>query len=607
MDKDLEKKVNDTINHLKTISNADLDFSIVDPIVKMMLVSLLYETQKIYDYVDGVYDRILERYCDTFIPRREVDAMPALTIVELRLKSVKNPEQISIGSSASFTYKLGDNKQQINYIPIFNTLCIPYEDLYIITPWKFYNKDKVVNISDDFKKAQCDGNAGRMSNSLWFGINSNVEINSLKGLSFLLNGLDVSPEHTYIYASGRYYDLECSDMRQMEDVEFLEPFDAQQSSSQFFSVVENWKDVLLNMQKNILLYVTADIEDRDVFKMGRYPEILQKFIKEPDLNSISNNTLWLKFDFPIDYKIPCDISISINVLPVANVDISSVTLTQMSPIAKLQKQDNSFFLNIIQTSVADNKQGFDMIGDDIIVRDFDAARYHHGDLYRDVRTLYNHFLDDYYAFIEYHGIKDGSKIRQLRDLINEIGTSVGNSNSKYSFDSGTFVMKNMNQSSHVKVSFSTTMGKLGNKPHEGDVMESKKLPAVEKDAIVRIDAMGGTDKASADEKYENLKYYSLTNDRLFTKKDIEVFLRKELIMEFGKSEFKRISVNLSVEGAQGKTELQRGLYITVLFKDKKNYDKAIESSFKNRIHQKILNRSCISMPIVIRLLSAESF
>ena len=136
-------------------------------------------------------------------------------------------------------------------------------------------------------------------------------------------------------------------------------------------------------------------------------------------------------------------------------------------------------------------------------------------------------------------------------------------------------------------------------PKVGDTFENKKLPTIEKELTVLVPAMGGTDKATLDERYENLRYYTLTNDRLFTKKDIEAFLRKELISEFGKGEIKRIFIEINIEGTAGETKLQRGLYITIKFKDKKNYEKAINTSLKNRLYQKIINRSCISMPIVI--------
>ena len=117
--------------------------------------------------------------------------------------------------------------------------------------------------------------------------------------------------------------------------------------------------------------------------------------------------------------------------------------------------------------------------------------------------------------------------------------------------------------------------------------------------------MGGADKASADERYEQLRYFSLTNDRLYTKMDIEAFLRKEIMAEFGKDEFKRIFLRINIEGVGGETSLQRGLYIDIEFKDKKNYEKAIQNSFDKLMKQKIEGKSCISMPIVVELINLE--
>lgn len=589
MDIELEKNINAAVEYLKEISNEKLDFRLMDPIAKMMLVSLLHESQKIKDYVDGIGDKIIERFCEDFIPRREIEAMPALSVIEAKFKPKKDSETLVVGNNASFVYKIGDNKNQINYIPIFNTLCVPYQNLYILNPQKLCVGDKVYDIIMD------------KSNCIWIGINTKAEIDSLKGLSLIIEGTNgILPEH--IFVGSEDYELEYSDMTKMENIEMVEPFDSQQSSSQFFSIIENWKDTLTNMGNKSLLYITDETKDRDVFKQRAYPKIFEKWVEEDGLNSFDESTIWLKLEFQNDYIVSETSSITINVVPITNIDINNVTLTQISPIAKLQKQNDSFFLQIVETSNAANKQGFDMNDKSIIIRDFDASCYHEGNLYRDVRTIYNHFIDDYYAFIEYNEIKDGETIKQLRDLINRIGKSVDKHNSKYSFDSGTYVMKNINQylqSSSIKVSFTTTLGKKGNTPKLGETMENKKLPSIENKLPIIVSGMGGTDKANVDERYENLRYYTLTNDRLYTKKDIEAFLRKEMIAEFGKEEFKRIFTDLKIEGAAGETKLQRGLYVTIKFKDKKNFEKAINTSLKNRLYQKIINRSCISMPITI--------
>ena len=127
------------------------------------------------------------------------------------------------------------------------------------------------------------------------------------------------------------------------------------------------------------------------------------------------------FEFPDEYNVPDNIEVVLNAFPATNINMESLMLTQNQPIAKLQKNEASFFLRILETSVANNKQGFNMTNDDIIIRDFDAQCYNNGQLYRDVRNLYNRFVDDYYAFIEYNGIKDGEVLKTLRETINKLG------------------------------------------------------------------------------------------------------------------------------------------------------------------------------------------
>ena len=81
--------------------------------------------------------------------------------------------------------------------------------------------------------------------------------------------------------------------------------------------------------------------------------------------------------------------------------------------------------------------------------------------------------------------------------------------------------------------------------------------------------------------------------------DVEAFVRKELIAIYGKEEFKRININVHVEGAAGKESVQRGLYVDIEFKDKKNYEKANVVRLKDALKRKVINNSCISMPITI--------
>lgn len=594
MDIQLQHKLKETIEQLKALSIDDIDLNQMDPVVKMMLVALLNETQKINDHIDTLDQRIVERYCTDFIPRQEVEAMPALTLIHPRCKPNKDCDFIPIGSGHTFTYKVEGRKQALNYIPLFNTMMLPYADTLVLKQDNEYCKS--VNM---FRP-----------NRLWVGIRTHVEIESLYGLSLLIKGnRGMVPERIYI--GDESYRIDFVTAKDMEQVEMASPFDAQQASGQFFSFLGTWKECLLNMKDATLLFLTDKTVNRDLFKPRPFPDSFRKWLEDSTLESFKENPpLWLCLEFPEGYDVPDECEVLFNVIPVVNVDVCSLTLTQASPIAKLQKQDDSFFLRILETSTANHKQGFDMTSDEIIVRDFDASCYNDGDLYRDVRNLYNRFVDDYYAFIEYNDIKDGETLRQLRETINTIGNnaSIKEPNKKFKFDSGVYVMKNMRQknpSLSTKVSFLTTQGWIGNAPKQGETMENKKLPAIEQKVAIVAAAMGGADKASADERYELLRYYSLTNDRLYTKMDIDAFLRKEIMAEFGKEEFGRIFTKITVEGAEGTSGLRRGLYISISFKDKKNYEKATRLSFDKIMQQRIGNKSCITMPIIVDLKNLE--
>ncbi len=594
MDLELQNKVNATIEQLKRLSVDGFEFQQMDPIAKMMFVSLVCEIQKIYDHIDSLDQRIVERYCTDFIPRQKVEAMPAIALLQPTFKPNKDNEGFPIGSGIQFSYKTEQRKQPINYIPLFNTFALPCSEIIIERQDNEYCKS-----ANMYKP-----------NRLWIGIKTNVEVESLKGLSLLIKGTNgVMPEHIYTGVDSQ--ELDFATPREMEQVEMAEPFDAQQASGQFFSFLGMWKECLLNRKEATLLFVTDETKSRDLFKPRAYPKVFEQWNLTDTLEQFEiAKPLWLQIEFPEGYIVPDDCEVTLNVIPVVNVDVCSLTLSDHTPIAKLQKQEDSFFLRILETSVDSNRQGFGMLNEEVIVRDFDASCYHSGDLYRDMRNLYNHFIDDYYAFMEYNDIKDDKTQKLLRETINKIANnnSIKEPNKKFKFDSGTYVMKNLRQnpmSSSIKVSYITTQGEVGNSPQAGEMMENKKAPVFNQKVPIVVSAMGGADKASADERYELLRYYSLTNDRLYTKMDIDAFLRKEIMVEFGREEFKRIIINMSIEGAEGPTAVQRGLYIDISFKDKKNYERALGISFDTLMQQRIESKSCISMPIIVKLRNLE--
>ena len=610
MDNETERQLRQTIDHLKSVAVEDIDFDDMDPVAKMMLVAVLYEGQKLRDYIEQTPERVRDRYCADFIPFEDVQAIPAITMLKPSFRNNAQQSTVTVGSGAAFTFKRKEEKLQLNYVPFLKTLLLPCTDVFVLTPHTMH----------------CAGGTFPIdmptTNRLWVGLVTDVEIESLRGLSMLIRGTGgLLPDSIRLIppfadrTAAADLELATATMHEMENIGILEPFDSQQASGQLFAFVSKWKENLLNLQEGYsgkenaaLMYVTDARHDRDLFKPQTYPKAFQQWLENDALDRFQPNTVWLQVDFPEGYEIPDTLHIDINVVPVVNVDVNSVTLSRTEPIVKLQKQDNAFFLRILETTTAAHRQGFNWQTDEIIVRDFDAASYHEGDLYRDVRNLSRRFMDDYYAFMKFKGINDGNAQSLLRKTINTLTKGVGEENDKYRFDSGTYVMRNISmedQTTTTKVTYLTTMGEAGNTPLSGDVMEHRKLPALNQKVDVIIDAMGGRDKASPDARHELLRYYALTNDRLYTRMDIDAFLRKEIMLTFGAIEYQRITTRITIEGNGGPAALRRGLYIDIDFKDAKNYYHARRIAFDALMRQRITNHACIAMPIIVTLKNLE--
>ena len=589
MDPIIQSNIDELITDFKE-SGANLN----DPVSKLMVTTLIHQAQKIKDEIAGLPDKVLARLAEYFIPKNKIDASPALCLLQPKIKSKKDMDAHYLADGISFSFKI-DNKLSLPFYPLFRNCILPIVATHTLTDKKLISK----GIRSDLS-LNCTG-------KVWLGLEMSADIESLENVSFYIKNNDgLLPDK--IIVGSEMIELSFARANNLSDIPMMEPFDSQQVSPSSIEVFSNLQRLLSEMEQGRLIYITDALKDRDIYKYKAYPKSFQQYLESADLDKFENNILWILFDFGDNYNVPDNIEIIPNVIPCVNVAINSVTLTQTFPIAKLTKGDG-FFLNIVETSLPAQKQGFSIVAEDVVIRDFDVNCYDKAILHRDARNLYNRFIEDYHAFVDYHSLKDGELIRTLRELVNKIGKSVISANDvKDRFDEGTYVMRGVGligKSTSVKVSYLTTNGRLGNAPKEGMVMDNKKDAALEKDVVVISSAVGGEDKASADQRYEMLRYYTLTSDRLFTKMDIDAFLRIQLLKEFGRDEIKRISHDIFIEGAAGADKVVRGLYIDIKFKDEKNYLKAKNIALDKKLNQMIVDKSCISMPIIVRIINAD--
>lgn len=552
MNKETENKVKALIEDLKSLAVYDMDFQRMDPVVKMMLVAVAHEIEKIEYDVNQLAAMIEERYCSHFIPWKEMNATPAIALVLPEFRSdiqFESVEEISDNFSLSFPLSYKGTKRSINFSPLFKTKAFPNPQLVIRTD----------------------------ANKLWIGITTKAGVESLDGMTLLIKGTHgVNPEHVYIGENQK--ELNFATISEMERIRMLPPLDSvQQASDKVFAYIENWKNCLLCMDEAVWLCVTDE-----------------KNIKDFYIERGDQNTLWLQLVFPDGFVVPDDCIIQLNVIPVVNIDKREVSLTENEPIINLLKgkeKEDSFFVDVLKPT-----------NNEFVIRDFDANCYNPNDFFRDVRNLYNRFVNDYYAFKVSNEIKSDDKLEKLRQDIENIGKDAPENSL-----TGVYAMKNKrhdieknSDSATVNVEYIITQGAKGNAPRKGQDMENKKNPSFKPKVSVVVSAIGGANKTSADGRREALRYYALTNDRLYTKKDIDAYLREKIKKEFGETAFNRIRWKMSIEGAGGSSKLQRGLYVDIEFYDKKDYESAQSLHFDALMQQGIRNKSCISMPIIVK-------
>ena len=126
MDEEIRKQVHKEIAYLRKVFVDDFDFDGMDPIAKMMLVAVMHEWQKLRDDIKATPQKVKERYYTDFVPYEKVGAMPAITILQPTLKPKTMPSMVPVGKETSFLFKKKDNKTQLNFMPLFETMLLPH-------------------------------------------------------------------------------------------------------------------------------------------------------------------------------------------------------------------------------------------------------------------------------------------------------------------------------------------------------------------------------------------------------------------------------------------------------------------------------------------------
>ncbi len=184
MDNEIKKQVYEAVERLRRVLPGEIDFDNLDPVARMMLVALINEGQKLHDEIADTPRKIVERFCSDFVPYDKVSATPAITVVNPRFRTTTFRETITVETGVSFQFKRKESKLQLNYLPLLRTLLLPHSNIHQLSHSMLKDNMGTIPLHTGYPSR------------VWLGLQTDVEIESLKGLSFMVRSTGcIIPDH----------------------------------------------------------------------------------------------------------------------------------------------------------------------------------------------------------------------------------------------------------------------------------------------------------------------------------------------------------------------------------------------------------------------------
>jgi hypothetical protein len=502
-----------------------------DPVIKLLIMALAHETNKIKDDISMFRENILEEFTEKVIPVSMVQPIPSFTVIQTsKVKNIHNDcyaseetpfiiERENENTKPDARAKIRD---KFTFIPLLRTRII---DARITSVQN-------VGINKYLVRLEC-GDPIRDLSGISFYI-ANKEFSSVT--------VAIDDKTLPLIKSDDYKKLPFSAWFNMENVL------AEKSLS--YGTSEYWKDIVISSNIRFFIVDAYDTSKLSLERFGRNIDLVLEF------TSHENN-------FRIDAN-----DIEINCIPVVNVEKHSVRLSKDDPIKKISDEGYDLlitdkrrgteapgrkqFLHLFAGSSPDSER------DTFVLRRFGMERFNKNELLLQIKSIINRFRSDYYAYLENDGLRDGEKIKKLSialtDVLDEVKKEGEPSYGIYLIL--TKKERDSEQNKSIEVSYLLTDGTLSN----GIKTDASVRPVsseFDKNATKLLrETQGGKDvQMDKEAKKRIAQYYVLTKDRLFTKSDIRAFCYKELHSRYviGRSSISKIDIKNKIESLSHET------------------------------------------------------
>ena len=465
--------------------NDKLDGLENDPVLKLMMTALAYQTNESTSDLESLKTEVMEEFAQLLTPYEIGHAVPATTVVETAL--MDSVSETEVDAQNAFTL----NGTNFTFLPLLRTRLLNAKVKSII---------------------RMDGRRFKVS------IHFNSPIKDLSGFAFAVDSLDfqdlsvsIRDQQLPLIRPWDYSELPLQDCFGLDTILY--------NRSQTYEASATCLDLFA--RQNIRLFVIK--QHTPTRFLATETDVVDLIF---EFSGISD-----RFVFAIQH-------LFLNPIVLVNAQLHQTTLSSQTPIARVAGYDkdedhvNLQFLHAVRPSEEQ------LYGNSLVeVRKVAADRFNQGRLVRLLNALIARYHSDFYAFQGLQGFSGDKTMQTLQETLTRLMEMVKKDQLRQ-VPGVYLLLRNLrlieSGKGSVDVSYLTTSGAGVNASLNAD--STFTVPGGMSAAQTRQIAhpVMGRDEMTEEAALASLsRYYIATNDRIVTPADIKLFCYNELLTRYG--------------------------------------------------------------------------
>jgi hypothetical protein len=547
-----------------------------DPIVPMLMDACANEIAGMDDAIKSNRDKMGAKIMELLTPEELTSPFPARAI----MFAMPMSSSCDINEKDHFYFNKRNHinpeepETEVFFTPTTNHKLVKGEIRYIA----HNNNIKIKN--DPLEKTQLftatPGNHLEQD-TLWLGIHTAKQLDSLDGISFYFNLTDASEyqealfynalqqtawyiDETVIRVVNGYHDLSRNGSVTPTKV-----------AREFIKSIQICEHVNSHYQKH---YYSL-IEEKDELHIKndhpKYPHSFSPVFSDDDLKSLDGNLVWIKlsFDQHLSTGILEKINCSLNCFPVINRRIEKISISGKENIKSLIAEENEIFLGLREVSsdekldlkLSSEARVFDGKKSILTIRNDNIGRFNSRNALELIQQMIDVYREEFTAFSSFKSINQ-DVVENLNKAIQPFENVLDEEANK-SIESMPYAMIKTpveEQDKIVEISYWLTNGSYANNIVHEENFRFDSSELVRDKIFLVSQTFGGSNRKGKDELAHDFRYALLTRDRIVTHADVRAAAYKV---------FGNIIKNVEIEnGYSAETTPYSGLQKTTVVKIK---------------------------------------